>query len=763
MAITWGAAIADATNAFRIGYEFSQSPATVVNGTASVVVTESIYLGTKYWAYDSSVSWTISGSITASGTASFNHQSSTAWSPSNVTLLATRSRTVTTSYTSTVATTLTATVTGLTAIAGTASVSGTWTTAKRPVAAPAAPTSLVASRVSDAQINISWVNTSPANVAAPYANIVVERRDNRTSTWVKVATLGVVSSYSDKSTVANRRYEYRVKATNAAGSSGYSGSDLVSTTPAAPVMGGAVKDSAGNILVQVASYPDATVGVTQELWHAADGVWDAAPLATSTQHPLLWTHLSPSLTQTHAYRLTATSSDPVLRSAYSATSNTVALTAPPAAPSSLAPDGEPRDATQAIPLRWLHVPVDTTAQTAFEVQYRVSGGAWVSSGKVASTSSTWTLPAGTVANPGQLEWQVRTWGAAAAAGPWSATAIVVLSSTPTVTISTPTDGGQVATSRLSVSWGYHDQENAPQLAWRVVLRDDSGGVAESASGAGDASSVTLSAILVDGATYSVEVTVMDGAGLSSVPDAATFTVAYALPPAPALSLSWVARDGVVVADITNVPAGPGQVEAVSNVLQRSLDGASWAVVAEDIPANGAAVDQIPRIGGISWYRVVALSDLPSAASSAPVMVDCSVGADSVWINAGPGFTRAIRLISNVVVSMAPSRAKVRHAFDGRSYGTEFAGEELANKLTVQTDLFAAHVPGAERIGASTWQDIWEFCLLPGPACYRDPDGTRLFVTVGEPSISGLGSPRKRSVSIPLEQVDWTEPTGVTGG
>ena len=39
MTIQWGASVCDSTNCFRIGYEVSQSPTTVGNGTASVVVT----------------------------------------------------------------------------------------------------------------------------------------------------------------------------------------------------------------------------------------------------------------------------------------------------------------------------------------------------------------------------------------------------------------------------------------------------------------------------------------------------------------------------------------------------------------------------------------------------------------------------------------------------------------------------------------------------------------------------------------------------
>ena len=56
----WGSAVSDSSNAFRIGYDISQSPSTVSNGTNSDVVTLTIKLQTKYYANDNSCDWSIS-------------------------------------------------------------------------------------------------------------------------------------------------------------------------------------------------------------------------------------------------------------------------------------------------------------------------------------------------------------------------------------------------------------------------------------------------------------------------------------------------------------------------------------------------------------------------------------------------------------------------------------------------------------------------------------------------------------------------------
>ena len=99
---------------------------------------------------------------------------------------------------------------------------------------PAAPTSLAATPSSPA-VNLSWVNN--AVTATAYT---VERSADGGSTWtVLVATLaGNAQSYSDTSVAAGATYSWRIKATNASGSSQYS--NIASATaptarpPAAP-------------------------------------------------------------------------------------------------------------------------------------------------------------------------------------------------------------------------------------------------------------------------------------------------------------------------------------------------------------------------------------------------------------------------------------------------------------------------------------------------------------------------------------------------
>jgi hypothetical protein len=611
MAITWGAAVADSSNAFRIGYEISQSPATVVNGTSSVTITLSIYLGTQYYANDSSVSWNIAGDIVASGAVPFDHNSSTAWSSSNVTLLATRTKTVTPSFTGTVVTNGTATVTGLVAIAGTASVSWSKTTAQRPVGVPAAPGTPTATRVSDTQHTVAWTNTSPTSVSNPYTNVVVQRSTDG-GAYTTIATLGVVTSYSDKTTSANHRYTWRVYAKNGAGNSAVTAaSNQLKTTPAAPGKPTATK---GTTNITLAWTNPTWQADNIEVWHAANGVWDGAALTTLAASATSYTHVSPNAAQTHQYRLRSKTTTPALNSVYSTASDVVQLQAPPNAPTLLSPASVARDLAAATVLTWKHNPVDTTVQRLYEVQHRVVGaGSWTSTGQVTSSTSSHTLAAGTYANGQQIEWQVRSWGAHATASPWSATAVITGSTPPETTVTSPTATHNSST--LTASWSFFDAEGGVQSGWELELLDGAGTIIEEHIGAGTTGTLTLDTRIADGGSYTFRARTQDSSGLWGAWDEVPFTVTYAVPEVPTLTLAWDESVEGVYVTITNPPTTVGKVDAVSNQVWRSIDGGVWHLVAEGVELDATVLDPIPSIPGSNAYRVVAVSALPSTVSS----------------------------------------------------------------------------------------------------------------------------------------------------
>mgnify|MGYP001744419089 CR=1 FL=1 len=131
---------------------------------------------------------------------------------------------------------------------GTPSVENYLTLPARPVQAPAAPSSVSATRVNDEQISVAWV--APAvSAARPVSSYIVERRTDDAGAWALSASVPSASTRFTNFVGAGHKYIYRVKAVNSSGGSAYVASGAVYTTPPAPINVAAVKDVNGDIIV----------------------------------------------------------------------------------------------------------------------------------------------------------------------------------------------------------------------------------------------------------------------------------------------------------------------------------------------------------------------------------------------------------------------------------------------------------------------------------------------------------------------------------
>ena len=89
---------------------------------------------------------------------------------------------------------------------------------------PAAPTRLIATAVSDSQIDLAWTDNSSNETG-----FKIERSPDG-STWAEIATVGTdVVTYSDTGLLPATMYYYRVRATNGSGESGYSNTAMAPT------------------------------------------------------------------------------------------------------------------------------------------------------------------------------------------------------------------------------------------------------------------------------------------------------------------------------------------------------------------------------------------------------------------------------------------------------------------------------------------------------------------------------------------------------
>lgn len=731
MAIIWGSPVTHASPATaRVGLEMSVSyPGGSLDATdTQATVSWELWIQVNGGFGNGNDSWTITGDDSASGVTSWIINTS-----GGTYKMAQGSEVVSLIYGQSQTFTLTGQVFDVGPSTNDPKVTRSVTVGARPLSRPAAPSSFSASRVNDSQISSSWTRNS--STAAPYTNQEVWRSTDG-GAFVNIATIsGTATSYTDTSVVANRRYTYKVRATNSAGSSNFSGTDDVSTTPSAPSSPEVTKNSAGDIIVSRPTL--SSVATHWELWHAADGVWDAAPLRGTggtlggllTSGTATFTHPTPNPTETHAYRVKAVSSDPVLYSVYSPPSQTVQLLTPPGRPTGLSPNGIARQPSVAFNLGWLHVALDATPQTAYEVQYRLVGASvWSTTGKVTSTSSlrsvSWAA--------GLWEWRVRTWGQHADPSDWSAVATVPVATLPVVGAVSPS--GTITQPSALFQFTFFQAEGAIQTQWEMRITEGlSGGGALVRTAAGtDQTQWQSPAVLVNGADYTWTVRVRDSNGQWSVWDAETFSVAFVPPNPPTVGLSW--RDeGYVLIDVEAVGGG-GAPDTEHVTIERSIDGGPWEVLAENLPPTSEYLDWTASASGVNAYRVTAYSDLGAAAATVETIETGSTC--GVWIGGGQSFARTAFLPVWTERDFTGGRERTLHHFDGQTSPTEVSGPAVPHAFSISGMLSDIKVcSGGGPVVTGDRDALTGIFDLPGPHLYRDDDGRYIWVSLSDLTFS----------------------------
>lgn len=190
-------------------------------------------------------------------------------------------------------------------------------------------------------------------------------------------------------------------------------------------------------------------------------------------------------------------------------------------------------------------------------------------------------------------------------------------------------------------------------------------------------------------------------------------------------------------------ATPNSPATDHNVIERSVDGgATWEIVADNVPISGSIVDPECVSAGRTLYRVSAVTALPSSAST---VVEMNAHSEAMWLSGGDGFALAVPLEWDPKHSTGVGlvNRKVHH-FAGRRLGVEMAGTQRQRSVSVSATLLDERFDLVERFE--------ELAYLPAPFLYRDPLGRRIYA-----SLSGVQMARavggKWSVSAALEEVD----------
>ncbi|WP_435298542.1 fibronectin type III domain-containing protein [Timonella sp. A28] len=598
--------------------------------------------------------------------------------------------------------------------AGWSSWSNTASFTTKPVS-PSAQTGLGVTRVSDSQQTLSWTRNSTS--AAPYTSQQVERRDTHNLSWVRIATVtATATSYSDTTTVSSRRYDYRVRAVNSAGSSAYSAATAVSTKPSAPNTVTAKKS--GSSIVISWKHTTSQWGVFQNIIQDNPGGTGWVTVAT-VGAVTSWTHSNPDTSKTHQYRVLTrvytygVNASYYVPSDYSAASAVVQLLAPPLAPTRVKPTGT-LDRDLPVTFEWTHNPVDTTDQTAYELQYRVAGSNWITT--TGSSESTWTLPAPGVT--GSIEWQVRTRGDYASFGPWSSLGSVLIVSRPTVVIASPINASVLGESVLTVEWAYANADSYSQSQWEVNLLQE-GSLIEVRTGSSAIPYTTFQTPLSDQATYGLTVRVRSAAGLWSEQDSASFTTDFPLPVVVEPIPEWDMDTGAVSLTFADPPIpGTGEVLPETLDIQRQIGDGPWITIATDIPPDGALTDPIPSLLDINRYRAISKTSLPSSNTGQPVEIVWvpPILGTPIFINGGDGFGLTCHVHGHSADETSTVATELHHVA-GNPYPVAYWGTEENHRIGFSGNLL---------YGASTREEWLALARSRSIVCYRDRRGRREF-------------------------------------
>lgn len=613
--------------------------------------------------------------------------------------------------------------TGLGAAGGPAAV-GVWVPLTLLKMTPQIPWDVGASRVSPTQIQIGWNQVNPSN-GQPEANELQYSFDG-------VNWDGLLAISPSGSTITNfptnTKSAWRVRAWNAGG--GYSawsfGSNYVYLDPAAPTSPTAVK-SGSDIVVGFVS----NVGYAEhehEVWHGTvvGGVttWDGAALATLASGVLSYTHVAPNPANVHVYRIRAKAAGGIY-SGY-ATTAAVQLAAAPNKPTVPAMPGQANKAA-ALDFTWVHNPVDTSAQTAYEFSYSTNGGTtWNTTGKVVSGAQLRTIAANAYAANVALTTRVRTWGQATSGGsdgtgasPWSDSRTVTYKTIPTTGVTAPANGSTINDSTVRVTLSFAQAEAATFVKAQLELLQGATllETLESTILVG----ITLATPVENGTSYTVRARVQDSNGLWSNWATSTFNVTYLAPPPAGVVLTYLPDTGYGQIDLTIPAPGVGQDDAATVTITRTINGVTETIV-QDFPVSAALtfLDTTPTIHGTNLYTITTKTDLGASTTvtASLVTTECR----RAYLSKGPGFAQVTVFGANLEVNENLSVASDTVEAAGRTKPIGLYGIQQSVQLKVSSFIFS-------RAGFSTIDQLRAILLVPGKACYRDASGRRVFGSV----------------------------------
>ena len=426
---------------------------------------------------------------------------------------------------------------------------------------PLQPKNFAAKRVSDARMDLTWQGDyTGMNGYYPWTGIYVDRRVDD-GAWSNIATLNWDAvNYSDKTTSANHKYEYRVSAYGPGGTSAYSTASALYTTPAAPksvtltkTTGTKVSVAANTSNAKYATAFDVQKSLNGGSW-ANVGSYSSFPQAVDVGGGTA--------------KLRVRSKRGALVSGWTESSTITTIVAPNAPTITAKPASVIAVGSSAV-ISWTPNHPDGSAQTQAQVEYQV-GSASAQTATVQGSVTTYRLPSSATASAGTVKVRVRTHGLDPDWGAWTSYYSFSVAVPPEAHYTTPAiDGAKIGDLPLVAEWSITDSTGV--ASQNLQLMDESGKVLHSATPSKGTRQYTFDAStyqLSNATSYRLRLTVRGGSSLT-VTTERTFATSFAEPARPDAGLSvdpsdlsaavtvYAGSPSSETGEVIEVPATPG--------------------------------------------------------------------------------------------------------------------------------------------------------------------------------------------------------------
>lgn len=564
---------------------------------------------------------------------------------------------------------------------------------------------------------------------------IVERSESGGIWQVVNDSMGVGSdlddtvTWTDTSCTEDNYYSYRARPYNATVKSlveapSESGTDPTYNTPAAPISISATWTANATALLtldnqsktaDVLEIQRTTDGIT---WTNVDTVDQSVQLCTEYEDTT-----APSSTTLY-YRVRNGRSEMALVERFSAwlESNIILTLSKPNPPTLIRPyDGTPKTyADSPTRLSWIHNPTDGTEQEAAIIRYTLDGGKTYTTINVGAISY-YDLPiTSEVFNVGAIcEWSVSTKGAYSEYSDFSAVNTFKVIAQPTLTFTSPSNGGVIANLPLDIAWTYGDASGTlEQLTLNIIQGNtvvDSRSI-DVGDGQAGSYSYSLAGFLFENNTgYLLQAIALSSSGLTAV-DEIGINIEYVpvqltgelLP-----DIELNEDDGYAIITISEALSdGEGEVIGDQIIVNSTVREAylyrlynGQRVLLGEVSVGDQITDRYCPLNALFTYELLQIAETGEISY---VQMDTTLLSDNWYVYWGDNIARARWNATGGIKISRPEKVQIRYS--GREYPVTYDSLAISETISfTATVTDKAEVDEFVKLMRDGGAGVWKSC------------------------------------------------------